>query len=266
MQEHDDPQLTPEERKVREAVRALPEPQADPAFRRALAREFASGRFTPRRRRVVPVPRRTAWEWIALPALAAALLVLAFLNRGPGWEVLAAPTGAPITVGGQAVPADALAARLARGGSITVPAGESLTVRHPSGVVFEAAAGTAFTLPAPPGKWFRRGMSGRVDRGELMVLTGPPFAGRSLSVTTPEGTTDIVGTVFSVVRMPDLTCVCVLRGEARVGRDAAHMDAIPSGRRKVMFADGRPPMLDAIEPTHAGHLAVFFRDYGKEFR
>ena len=72
-----------------------------------------------------------------------------------------------------------------------------------------------------------------------------------------EGRTEITGTAVAVLKMPELTCVCVLEGTASIGRDADHLDAVPAGMRKVMFADGRPPLVVAIEPSHAERLRAF---------
>jgi ferric-dicitrate binding protein FerR (iron transport regulator) len=101
----------------------------------------------------------------------------------------------------------------------------------------------------------------RVDWGEARILTGPAFAGRRLVVETGEGVTEITGTAFSVVRNHELTCVCVLEGEARVGPGPGGMDPIPAGMRKVMFHEDRPALVAPIEPVHERHLIAFVASY-----
>ncbi len=48
-----------------------------------------------------------------------------------------------------------------------------------------------------------------------------------------------------------------MEGQARIGKDSASMDLIPAGQRKVMFSDGRPPMISPIMDEHQHGLKGF---------
>ena len=96
-----------------------------------------------------------------------------------------------------------------------------------------------------------------VHRGEYRIKTGPDFEGREIVMTTTEGQVEIIGTTIAVFKNDDLTCVCVLEGTASIGKDDDHMDAVPAGMRKVMFADGREPLLIPIESAHEASLIDF---------
>jgi hypothetical protein len=60
--------------------------------------------------------------------------------------------------------------------------------------------------------------------------------------------------------------VCVHEGTASVGIDQGDMEPIPPGKRKVMFADGQPPMITDIAPPHRDHLVEFDAKYRGRIR
>jgi ferric-dicitrate binding protein FerR (iron transport regulator) len=114
-------------------------------------------------------------------------------------------------------------------------------------------------LPGRPRRWFPRSLRADIEAGEVRFLTGPRFPGRTLVLSTPEGRAEITGTVVSVLRDVAMgaTCVCVMEGTARIGMTDADMEPVPHGMRKVMFADGRTPLVVSILPEHRDGLTAF---------
>jgi len=276
------------EARVREVLRASNAPAPDPAFRERLRQAFVSGEIesraaaaeAPARPGVharaggrregarVRAPARPGifgvrwWLWAPVAA-AAAVIVLTFAGRGPSWEVRAVEGQGSITVRGRAVAAgdaSAWAGALDRGAKLAVPEGMTVDLVQGGIVAVRVMPGTDVTLPRRTNRWFARELTAQVRGGELLVRTGPDFPGREMIVETPEGRTEITGTMVSIVRGDGFTCVCVLEGVAHVGYGAGDMDPVPAGRRKVLFADRRPALLDAIEPHHEAGL----REYGEE--
>jgi hypothetical protein len=60
--------------------------------------------------------------------------------------------------------------------------------------------------------------------------------------------------------------VCVHAGRARVGIDIDDLEEIPPGKRKVMYADGKPPIITDIAPPHKEHLIEFETKYRSGIR
>jgi ferric-dicitrate binding protein FerR (iron transport regulator) len=249
MNEHDTHDLDPGERKVQEALRALPEVQADAEFRRRLKADFVSGAILERERTADRSAglRRRPWLWASLAAAAAVVLMLLVFNRGPGWTLHEVSGEGQVVVNGQPVPAqdiDALNRRLGAKADLEVPDGVRLDLICPEMLLLEIAPNSHVVLPADPGRVWGRTLTSRVDKGVILVLTS-------------EGRTEITGTTVSVYKGDDFTCVCVLSGTARIGRQEDTMQDIPAGMRKVMFADGRPPLITEIAAEHEEGLLQF---------
>jgi len=251
---------TPSEEKIRETIRNFPPAHASHGYRARLRREFSTGQWNPPR----PLATLPPPLWLVilrrspLPAAVAAALLVALMNRGPSWEVVAASPGGSAEVDGARIPfsqTETLREAVDRGGTLRVPLGSELTLQSPGTLLIQAAPGTEMTLPSPGGRWFRKNLTARVERGEARFLTGSDFPGRTLKVQSPVGMTQVTGTLFSVVTDSIFTCVCVLEGTAWVGRSEKKMEAIPAGMRLVMYGDTRPQVLLPIEPTHAAGLA-----------
>jgi hypothetical protein len=255
--------LTQTQEKARDLVRNLGEVEADPGFRARLLREFVTGRVV--EHPPLPTERRSVWptilRWAYIPAAAAIILVvMTIANQGPDWKVIGAPTEGTVLIDGQRVGMQGIR-RLEKlmepGAEIEIPAGSELTLFGQGTLVFQATPGTRMTIPTIPGRWLGRTLVTRVDQGEVRFLTGPEFAGHRLVVTTPEGRVEVTGTVISVLRDEGVTCVCVMSGEAMIGMNEADMEPIPEGKRKVMFGDGRDPMIVDILPEHRRGLVPF---------
>jgi hypothetical protein len=266
--------LTPDQARAREAVRSLPVVEADPGFRERLKADFVAGRLgleqEPGRsgRRRAARRRGGAW-WLLIPSAVAALVVgVLIFNGGPPPDLAAVTGEGTVTVDGRAFPT-------AERGAIAKAIGPGVRVEVSDGVDFDLVYGGtmavrlssgAATIPAAPARWFGRTGGCMVERGELNVLTGPGFRGGHLVMATGEGIVEITGTLVSVFRDSSITCVCVQEGKASVGVDAGDMEPVPAGMRKVMFADGSPPMLTDIAPPHRDHLIAFEREYGPIIR
>lgn len=259
--------LRPEEARAREAVRGLAPPRADAAFRQRLKHDFVAGRIGERRALVLPVPwhRRPLWRLAWVPATVALVVVSVWMtDRGSGWTVMAARGDGAVVVDGVTVAGEALAGRLRPGARLAVPAGAEVDLASMSGMVVQVTEGTEFTLPATPGRWFRRQVTAAVHRGEIRVTTGPAFAGARLQVETPEAEIEVTGTTFAVICEPAGTCVCVHDGLVKVGARGGSMEPVTNGRRRFVFNDGRAPESAEIRPTEISRLGAF-RDRGRAF-
>lgn len=247
---------TPQERRVREAVRQMPHEMPDTEFLARLKSDFVEGRLAQRER--FRRPPRLLWAWIAVPAAAAvvALLLARHLFVGPAdWVVLdTSGTGTADWAGrGHELAALSPGARLdAVAGPVRIEDGW-LEIARPGALGVRLNPGTDADLAAADGP----SLAWTLHRGELQVLTGPGFAGRKMSIRTPEGRVEVVGTAFAVFRDEGVTCVCVAEGVARIGVDEADLEEVRPGLRKVMFGDGREPEILDIAPEHRAGLEEF---------
>jgi ferric-dicitrate binding protein FerR (iron transport regulator) len=233
--------IGPEEERVRDTLRSVDDVRARAAFRERLKREFVEGTIGEREPARFGLPR---WSWLLLPA--AAMLVIAFLMvpQGPeGWV---------------AVDADA---SFESGQTLQVEPGSRMAVRLDRTLLLELDEGADVTLPADEGD----PLVAEVRAGELRIKTGPDFPGREFHILTPESRTEIVGTMVSVFKGDGLTCVCVLEGTAQIGAGEGDLEPIPAGKRKVMFADGRPSMITDIMAEHAEGLEAFIERHRHAF-
>jgi ferric-dicitrate binding protein FerR (iron transport regulator) len=276
MSDRDEQDLTPEQSRARDAVRSLPRVEPDPAFRERLKADFVAGRLgeaeapghgdrpgAGRARR-----RVRAWRTLVPAAIALAVVVVAILNGGPQPELADIGGQGTVTVDGRNFATSdrsAIAQAVGPGSRVSVSNGVTLDLVYGSIMAVQLSSGTA-TVPAAPARWFGKTGESRVEMGELSVITGPRFRGGRLVVTTGEGIIAITGTLASVFRDSSVTCVCVHEGTASVGVDAGDMEDIPAGQRKVMFADGSPPIVTDIAPPHRDHMIEFEKKYGAKIR
>jgi hypothetical protein len=259
--------LTPDQERVRKAVRGLPPVAADSVFRERLKSQFVTGKIDagragkgvrPRFGRGALVPR------IFIPVAAAVILIIAvILNMGPSMQLADVNGEGTVTVDGRSFDAsdrESLARVVRPGARVELSQDVEVDIIYPETAVFQLASATA-TLPRGPARWFGKTGESRLDIGEIRVLTGSGFQGARLIIETPEGIIDVTGTLVSVARDTSGTCVCVHRGTAQVGVNAGDMEQIPEGKRKVMFADGKPPIVTDIAPPHKAHLVEFETKY-----
>jgi ferric-dicitrate binding protein FerR (iron transport regulator) len=259
-----------QERRIREAIRSADVVRADSAFRERLKLEFIDGTITePAVQPEKPRPRQLLrWWWILVPAAAAVLLFALFLpSPAPTWAVQAMHGEGRIEIDGRILQMDdpvLVAGALGAGGNVRLIEGGSIDLLLDDRLLLELDEGADVTLPVPPERGIRATLISEVRHGELRIKTGPGFPGTELHILTTESRTEIVGTIVSVYKGKGLTCVCVLEGTARIGADETRLEEIPQGMRKVMFGDGRPPMVTEIEPQHEAGLLEFeerYRDF-----
>ncbi len=260
MNERDDMNLTPAERQIQDAIRGLGDVRADADFQARLRREFVSGEIAAAEP-AVQLPNKAArWSWFAAPLLAAAALALFMLwGGGPDWSVRSVRGDGTIQVAGQPVAAgdtDRIADLIVPGVRIVVPDGVELELALGDVMVLGIIRDSDVTIPAEP-VGGDAALVAHVGHGELLVKTGPSFPGETLQLVTAEGLTELVGTTIAINKGDGFTCVCVLEGTARIGKDRDHFDEVSAGSRKVMFADGREPMIVPIEPGHQRDLREF---------
>jgi ferric-dicitrate binding protein FerR (iron transport regulator) len=264
--------LTPEEERVRDAVRGLSRPVADPDFRARLKRGFVAGTLQAKARPVRPVRpvRRLRWARLLPVAAAAAILFLVLVtNRGPAPQLIAVSGGGTVRVGGVSFTTDQtdeINRRLRPGSEVELDDEASVAIYYPGSMVWEFTAGSRFTVPGTPGRWFGRTIECALDFGEGRIRTGPDFPGTELTIDTPEGMTVLTGTLVSVYRDSEVTCVCVEDGTAMIGADPGDLELIHAGMRKVMFRDGRPAEVAEIAPSHERHLLEFDEKFGSVFQ
>ena len=264
MSERNDMNLTPEERRLQEAIRGLGEVRADEGFRDRLREAFVSGDIDAGgpdapADNVVHLERagRRRWWLAAVPAAAAVLAFLLLAGGGPTWTLTSVTGTGAIVVNGQeadAGDADRLAELIEPEARLVVPATAELELILGEVMVVGIIRDSDVTLPAAAGSG---PMIATVTRGELLVRTGPAFPGQHLRILTSEGRIELTGTTIAVNKGDGFTCVCVLEGTARIGKDNADLEEVAAGFRKVMFADGSPSIIVDIEPGHEQDLTDF---------
>jgi len=275
MSERNDMNLTPEERRIQESLRGLGEVRADEAFRAKLRQQFLSGQIAgtaadaaaiaddkPPQVRELPRRARRPRRRLALaafPAIAAALFVIFLSGKDIAWQLEDVRGTGNVTVNGQTAAStdrDAVAGLIVPEARISVPEGLQLDVVLDDVLVLGVAGPADFTLPANPDQE-PYVYQATIHDGEFRIKTGPKFSSRKVLLLTTEGRVEITGTSVAVFKNAEVTCVCVLEGTAMIGRDRDHLDAIGGGMRKVMFVDGRDPLIIPIEPGHKEGLLEF---------
>jgi len=264
---HSDPARRDE--RIREAIRSSGDVRADAAFRKRLKCEFTRGTFAEPAvaSAEVRVDRAPRWAWLLVPAAAVILVVALLLPKaGPSWAVPAVRGEGQVEIDGHTLSTDdprRIARALSSGGIIQLPGGVSLDLRLEDLLILELDGGSDATLPAPPGRDTDGPLLSEVRNGELRIKTGPGFPGTELHILTTEGRIEIVGTILSVYKGDDFTCVCVLEGTARVGVDEGDLEEIPPGMLKIMFEGGDSRVLE-ISLGHEEDLLEFmdrFEDF-----
>ncbi len=239
--------LTTEETRARDAVRALPRVPAGAAFRAQLRERFTTGALessAPVRVLRRPWHHGTGVRWAgAALAAAAAFVVVMGANRAPEWRLESVQGDGLVIVDGAPVPTahrEDLARRMKPGAFLKLPSNVQLELVSRGELAVQVTGGTHASVPSLPGRWFSRRAIAEVQEGEIRVTTGRDFHGARLRVDTPEARVAVVGTTFAVICEPAGTCVCVMEGRLRVGARAGAMSDVVAGRRRYVFADGRP--------------------------
>jgi len=276
MKSPEEPKLSPDEERARRAIRSMPDAAADSRFRERLRAEFIEGELIGRGRARRLAPERRIFRShflrrrVLMPAAAAAILVVIItLSRGSGLELAEINGPGAVTVNGRSYDTSdrpVLESALQPGAVIVLAEGVELDLLDRQAVVYEISSATA-TLPHSVTGWLGpKTAECRLERGEIRILTGPRFRGRRLLIETPEGVAEVSGTLLSVSRDETGTCVCVHAGVARVGVHPDNLETVPAGKRRVMFTDGRPPIITDIAPPHREGLIKFEAKFHSRFR
>ena len=251
-------------RRAQDALSALPRAEPDAAFRARQKAAFVSPAAEERpvaARR--PDGRGMRRAFRALAAAAAVLLaagVTAVLNAGPRWRVAGVQAAhGNVMVNDEPVPAGDVAslnALLAPGAVIEWNGNGDLELISKGQMALGIAPGTKMTLPAPPPRWFARSSRGALETVTIRLASGPDFHGARVTITTPEATVEMTGTMLAVIHEPMGTCVCVFEGAVRVLKGAQDLGMVPAGQRQVVFADGSAPVRAEMRPTERARLGT----------
>ena len=182
------------------------------------------------------------------------------LNPLPGPQILGLEGAGRVLVDGRefsAADRAGLDQALRAGSRVELGPEVTLDLIYPGSMAMRLEAGTEMTLPGRPGRWFHRSVEADLPLGELSLRTGPRLKGGQVLVSTPEGLTTVRGTLISVFRNPDVTCVCLFEGSASVAVGGQDLGRLDPQKRWVMFSDGSEPALMAIEPGHRDHMLSF---------
>ena len=247
--------LRPDEKAARDAVRGLPPPQADAAYRDRLRRSFGSGTIESRVRpsRIRPI------VWGAPLAAAAAIVLAVVLNQGPRWELDGVSGSGSVAVDGRDLAVserDAIGRAVRSGTRIRTSGDVQIDLRLPGMMALQIPPGSEAVIPTAPGRWFARTSLGEVTAGEVRFTTGPGLRGARLRISTPEAWIDVSGTTFAVIREPIGSCVCVLEGEVRMSSRTAREEVVRAGTRRYLFTDGRPPLVEPIRSMEVMKLTM----------
>ncbi len=259
--------LSTGEQRARAAVRGLPVPAADGAFRARLKAQFVDGSI----REAIEWPEVAAGRFAnarlvaGALAMAAILAFLAFgLNRYPAPRAIGGNGYGHVSIDGVEFPSTDLTgidASLSEGSRVALSGGATLDIHYPGTMGWRIFSGTTVTLPERPGRWFGREIASHMEYGEISVRTGDHFGGTSLTLATDEGLALVTGTLVSVVRDSSVTCVCVHEGSVRMEAAGVDLGVIPVGKRRVLFRDGSDPVILDIAAPHRDHLIELDADY-----
>lgn len=241
---------------LRARLGRMPRRPAPAAFHAGLRSQFVRDAIPApsSRRRLRPIVVAGAFS----TAAAAALLAVAILGRGPAWELASVSGSGVARIGGAEVPLsapDLVARRLRAGAEVVLPADAQIDLRLPGIALLQITGGTRTVVPGRPGGWLARSIATSLASGELRLSTGPGFAGRRLTVVTPEVRVLVEGTTLAVLRDQDASCVCVFEGRVAMA-GAGATDTVRAGTRRSVFRNGGPPLLEPIRPMEAMKLGM----------
>jgi ferric-dicitrate binding protein FerR (iron transport regulator) len=258
--------MHPDEERAAKHVRALPDVEANAAFRDRLRSAFVTGEINHAAAPTAqPAPhRRHRWVLWMVPALIAAAAVVLVVTRPAAFRVIAVNGSGNIRVNEELLALssrDDLVRVVHSGATLALPDSGAIDLLSENIVLMEMTPGTRATVPQPPGRWFHRAAACSLMAGEIRIKTGPRFHGSKLRVYTPEGMAEITGTMLSVQCDGGGTCVCVVEGTAHVGVNEADLQAVPPGSRKVMLRDGTRKIIP-IQEAHRDGVIDFNRRLG----
>jgi hypothetical protein len=238
--------LTADDLRVRDAVRALSRPEADAGFRAQLREGFVSGSFdtapreTVRRGAPAPLPMWRKLAPIAVGVAALILLVVPYV-RTPGLNLLGIRGANQIVLNGEIVTCgdlNPIRAALLPGCRIQAPEGAVMQFAREGELVMDLE-GMEFTFPGPPLPLVGRAMRSSVEGdGTIRMATAPGFAGRSYRLRVGDADLVIRDSVFTVSRTGDEIGISVLEGELEAVMPDGHSETV-GPRSGAMIRSGQ---------------------------
>ena len=271
--------LTETQRRAVDAVESLSRPTADVDFRARLKASFVDGSIdssatppatdstaassstsTSSTQKPFAPAKKSRGPWMPWATMAAAAVILVALFSAwnlAGPEAMGAHKTGTVVVDGRSVAAadsNLLDELLKPGSVVEVLDGAEIDIIYPGSFVVRVSSGTTLTLPKQPRRWFAQELNAEMAAGEISIRTGPQLAGNVFNVSTPEGQVHIYGTLVSVFRNDDLTCVCLYEGTAVMDNLEKELGPIPAGKRWVLYRNGNAAELLDIAPPHKAHM------------
>lgn len=255
---------TPEELRALEALASLPRPQPTVVARERARAAFLAEAPTageqpaggepsgPQR------PPRRSRSWLALPlaaVLGGACLLAAWYGLQSDTEWLVTDVVAPAGIE-TATPALAQGSEV-QAGTLTTGAESELELQLGQELRFRMLPGSQIELPAPPGRWFARTRTLRLEKGEIYGTTGGQELSFPLQFETLEVTAQLTGTTFAVFRTAEGTCVCLWTGRVEVTpRDTGQAMSLAPETKFYVYNDGRPSEVQPIDDMERMKLSM----------
>ena len=253
MNEHKD-RLDPE---LQGALRDLPAPRPDPAYRERTRKMFLGQTpFETERFDRGITARAWAWSGGALAAAAAIAVILFSLPGATAWQVLDSASTGTITVNGVEVPVSQVAGvDLHPGTRIRVGSDGELKLVVPDAVSFVLGPNTEVTVGSSKGFLGSPGLTAVVHEGTTWGTTGPDFPASGFEIETAQADIRITGTTFAVLSESDTTCVCVLSGTVEVtARGTGESVRVPPEQQLFVPTGDQPAHLVAITSSQRDRL------------
>ena len=226
--------LSAEDLRARDAVRALARPQADAGFRARLREQFVTGaidtggRETVRRPGPAPLPLWRKLAPIAVGVAAIVLLIVPYV-RTPGVNLIGVRGANQIVLNGELVACSDLnpiQAALLPGCRIQVPEGAVVQLAREGQLVMDLE-GVEFTFPGRPFPLVGGPMESTITGdGTVRMATAKGFAGSSYRIRVGEMDLMIRDSVFTLSFSGDQIGINVLEGELEA--------LLPDGRSRMV--------------------------------
>lgn len=253
MNEHND-RPDPE---LQDALRNVPAPKPDPAYRERTRKMFlGETQFETKRFDRAITARAWAWSGGALAA-AAAIAVLLFSLPGPtAWQVLDTASAGTVTVNGVEIPVSQLAGvDLHPGTRIRGSSEGEVRLVVPDAVSFVLGPNTEVTVGSSKGFLGSPALTAVVHEGTTWGTTGPDFPSSGFEIETAQADIRITGTTFAVLSDSDTTCVCVLSGTVEVtARSTGNSVLVPPEQQLFVPTGDQPARLEAITSSQRERL------------
>lgn len=209
----------------------------EPGWKQHTARHLAQ-----RRQGQLHPPRRSVLRWWPMAAAASLLVLIGgwWSTRGPAplATVIIADGGGP-----------AAGSTLHVGSTLTLPAGARVLLRLRSG--------SDVTLTRQADIRLSNAQHLVLERGQADLTVAPRVSGEApFQISTPHGTTRVLGTAFSIAVNADETVVEVERGRVQVERSDGASVTADAGQRAVLRPDRRPVTLKVWQDNDREALLI----------